>query len=116
MTYIDCEEDFIHKDNVLLAKKNMLDDDTIFRVSNLYKVFSDETRLKILNALLNTELCVCDISDILNMSHSSISHQLKTLRDMKLVKTKKIGKSVYYSLIDNHIEKIIRIGVEHINE
>ena len=116
MKVIDCEEDFIHKDNVLLAKKNMLDDDTIFRVSNLYKVFSDETRLKILNALLNTELCVCDISDILNMSHSSISHQLKTLRDMKLVKTKKIGKSVYYSLIDNHIEKIIRIGVEHINE
>ena len=116
MKDIDCEEDFIHKDNVLLAKKNMIDDDTIFGVSNLYKVFSDETRLKILNALLNTELCVCDISDILNMSHSSISHQLKTLRDMKLVKTKKIGKSVYYSLIDNHIEKIIRIGVEHINE
>ena len=116
MKDIYCEEDFIHKDNILLAKKNMLDDDTIFRVSNLYKVFSDETRLKILNALLNTELCVCDISDILNMSHSSISHQLKTLRDMKLVKTKKIGKSVYYSLIDNHIEKIIRIGVEHINE
>jgi len=116
MTYINCEEDFIHKDNVIYAKKNMLDDDTIFRVSNLYKIFSDETRLKILNALLSTELCVCDISEILNMSHSSISHQLKILRDMKLVKTKKVGKSVYYSLIDNHIEKIIRIGVEHINE
>ena len=116
MTYIVCEEDFVHKDNVVYAKDNMLDDDTIFRVSNLYKVFSDETRLKILNALLNTELCVCDISEILNMSHSSISHQLKTLRDMKLVKTKKIGKSVYFSLIDNHIEKIIRIGVEHVNE
>lgn len=116
MTYTVCEDEIIHKDNILLAKKNMLDDDTIFRVSNLYKVFSDETRLKILNALLNTELCVCDISEILNMSHSSISHQLKTLRDMKLVKTKKVGKSVYYSLIDNHIEKIIRIGVEHINE
>lgn len=116
MTYIDCEEDCIHNDNIIYAKNNMLDDDTVFRVSNLYKVFSDETRLKILNALLSTELCVCDISEILNMSHSSISHQLKTLRDMKLVKTKKVGKSVYYSLIDNHIEKIIRIGVEHVNE
>ena len=99
-----------------LIKKRLLNEDTIFEVSNLYKVFSDETRLKILNALLISELCVCDISEILGMTHSSISHQLKVLRDLKLVKAKKIGKSVFYSLKDDHIQKIIEIGVEHINE
>ena len=112
----DCCSNIIHKDNVSLAKKNMLDLDIIFQVSNLYKVFSDETRLKILNSLLYSELCVCDISEVLEMSHSSISHQLKILRDMKLVKTRKVGKSVYYSLIDDHILEIIKIGVEHVNE
>ena len=99
-----------------IAEKHMLDEDTIFNVSNLYKVFSDETRLKILNSLLSTELCVYDIAELLNMTHSSISHQLKILRDMKLVKARKDGKIAYYSLIDDHIEKIIKIGVEHINE
>lgn len=112
----ECEDKIIHNDKISLAKKKMLSDDVIFEVSNLYKVFSDETRLRILNALLNSELCVCDISEVLEMTHSSISHQLKILRDMKLVKKRKAGKSVYYSLIDSHIQKIIEIGVEHINE
>ena len=112
----DCLTNIIHKDNISLAKKNMLSEENIFEVSNLYKVFGDETRLKILNSLLYSELCVCDISSILEMSHSSISHQLKILRDMKLVKTKKIGKSVFYSLMDDHIFEIIKIGVEHVNE
>lgn len=116
MTYVDCEDDSIHRENIIKARDNMLSEDMIFEVSNLYKVFSDETRLKILDALLNSELCVCDISELLNMTHSSISHQLKILRDMKLVKTRKVGKSVYYSLIDDHIQKIIEIGVEHVNE
>lgn len=111
-----CQDDISHKDNINIAKKNMLDEDIIFKVSNLYKVFSDETRLKILNSLLYSELCVCDISQLLEMTHSSISHQLKILRDMKLVKTRKLGKSVYYSLMDDHIFEIIKIGVEHINE
>lgn len=114
--YSDCEDTLTHRNNIDKARSYMLDEDIIFKVSNLYKVFSDETRLKILNALLYTELCVCDISELLEMTHSSISHQLKTLRDMKLVKAKKVGKSVYYSLIDNHILDIIKIGVEHVNE
>jgi len=116
MSYVICEESIVHNDNIIKAKNNMLDTDKILKVSNLYKVFSDETRLRILNALLNCELCVCDISALLNMSHSSISHQLRILRDMNLVKTNKVGKSVYYSLIDDHIQKIIEIGVEHVNE
>ncbi len=116
MEYEDCEEEIIHEEKIIDTKKKLLNEDTIFEVSNLYKVFSDETRLKILNALLISELCVCDISEILGMTHSSISHQLKVLRDLKLVKAKKIGKSVFYSLKDDHIQKIIEIGVEHINE
>lgn len=116
MLDVDCEENIIHEKNIINAKKNMLDMKTISQVSELYKVFGDETRLRILNALLYSELCVCDISELLEMSHSSISHQLKILRDMKFVKTRKVGKSVYYSLIDDHIFKIIKIGVEHVNE
>ncbi len=88
----------------------------IFRMSNLFKVFSDETRLKILDVLMNEELPVGDIADQLAMSPSSISHQLKILRDLNLVKTNKIGKNVYYALKDDHIEKIIKLGVEHVNE
>ena len=113
---LECEENIIHDKNVLNAKENMLDNKTISKISDLYKVFGDETRLRILNALLYSELCVCDISELLDMSHSSISHQLKILRDMKFVKTRKVGKSVYYSLIDDHIFKIFKIGVEHVNE
>lgn len=116
MDYLDCEDEVIHQDKIEEAKKKMMNEDIIFDLSNLYKVFSDETRLRILNALLISELCVCDISDLLEMTHSSISHQLKFLREMKLVKAKKVGKSVYYSLKDDHIQKIIEIGVEHINE
>ena len=116
MDYEECEDNSIHNDKIIKAQKEMLSEDMIFEVSNLYKVFSDETRLKILNALLTSELCVCDISELLGMTHSSISHQLKILRDMRLVKAKKVGKSVYYSLKDDHIQKIIEIGVEHINE
>ena len=116
MKEYDCCHNIIHEDNIADAKRNMLDEEIIFKVSNLYKVFSDETRLKILNSLLYSELCVCDISELLEMTHSSISHQLKILRDMRLVKARKSGKSVYYSLMDDHIFEIIKIGVEHVNE
>ncbi len=94
----------------------ILDDELIFDVSNLYKVFSDETRIRILIVLLDRELSVNDIVEKLNMSQSSISHQLKILRDMKLVRASKDGKNVYYSLMDDHIEKILKIGVEHVRE
>lgn len=111
-----CQKNIVHTKNIDIAKKGMIDNNIIFKVSQLYKIFGDETRLKILNSLIETELCVCDISNILTMSHSSVSHQLKVLRDMNLVKTRKAGKSVYYSLSDEHILQIIKIGVEHVNE
>ena len=105
-----------HDKEIANLKGKLMDFETIDKVSNLYKVFSDKTRLRILNALSVSDLCVNDISDVLGMSQSSISHQLKFLRDMNLVKDEKKGKSVYYSLMDEHIQKIIEIGVVHINE
>lgn len=116
MKSIDEQDVKGHDKKIADLRSKLMSLETIDRVSNLYKVFSDRTRLRILNALLVSELCVNDISDVLEMSQSSISHQLKFLRDMKLVKDEKKGKSVYYSLMDNHIQKIIEIGVVHINE
>ena len=96
--------------------KNMLDEDKIIDLSELFKVFGDSTRMKIICALLQGELCVCDIANVTDMSVSAISHQLRILKQAKLVKYKKIGKIVYYSLDDEHVYEIFKKGCEHINE
>ena len=88
----------------------------LFGLSEFYKIFGDTTRLRILDALLNRPMCVHDISEILNVSQSAISHQLKNLRSSNLVKTEKIGKNVYYSISDDHIKIILKYGLEHISE
>lgn len=113
---LECEEENVHHDRIESVRENMLDNYYSTKLSLLFKVFGDDTRVKILLALFNKELCVCDISNLLNMTHSAISHQLKVLRDMKLVKAKKMGKEVYYSLGDSHVEVILSIGIEHIME
>ena len=113
---MECKEFVVHNEIVDEVSKKLPTEEELFKLVNLLKVFSDSTITRILSALFEHELCVCDISEVLDMSHSSISHQLKILRDMKLVKTKKIGKSVFYSLMDDHILEIIKIGVEHVNE
>lgn len=94
----------------------MLNDNKINSLSELFKIFGDPTRLKIINILLNEEKCVSDISNILNISQSAISHQLKILKTSKLVKYTKKGKEVYYSLFDIHVQKIFELVGEHINE
>jgi len=94
----------------------MLNDNKINSLSELFKIFSDPTRLKIINILLNEEKCVNEISNILNISQSAISHQLKILKTSKLVKYTKKGKEVYYSLFDNRVQKIFELVGEHINE
>jgi len=94
----------------------MLNDNKINSLSELFKIFGDPTRLKIINILLNEEKCVSDISNILNISQSAISHQLKILKTSKLVKYTKKGKEVYYSLFDNRVQKIFELVGEHINE
>lgn len=85
-------------------------------LSEFYKVFGDATRLRVLDVLVNKPLCVNEISEILDISQSAISHQLKNLRASNLVKAEKVGKNVYYSIADDHIETILKVGLEHISE
>jgi len=108
----NCQE--IHSDCVNCVKENMLKDEIFTEVSELFKVFGDYTRIKIIYALLKKELCVCDIAEVLNMSQSSISHQLRVLKAARLVKFRKEGKVVYYSLDDEHVGSIFNAGLSHV--
>lgn len=110
-----CDCNIIHEDVVNTTKKKINDIDIFSDVSNFFKVIGDLTRIKILYALDNNEMCVCDIASTLNMSKSLISHQLKVLKDNKIVKYRKQGKEVYYLLDDNHVKDIIDIAFCHIN-
>ena len=112
--YYDCE--IIYKDKIEKAVSEMLDEKHLTKMSEFFKVFADETRLKILNILEKNSLCVCGISAGLNMTKSAISHQLRKLREMNLVKTEKIGKEVWYSLADDHIQNVFDISAAHIME
>ena len=94
----------------------LLNEDLIIDLSELFKIFGDSTRIKIINVLLNDELCVNDISKITNVSQSAVSHQLRILKSSKLVKYRKDGNLIYYSLDDNHVKRIFELGCEHINE
>ena len=94
----------------------MPENQTLRQLANLFGIFSDQTRLKILDALTNKPLCVNEISELLDMNQSAISHQLKNLRASNLVRTEKVGKNVYYSISDNHIKVILNYGIEHIME
>jgi ArsR family transcriptional regulator len=97
-----------------LAKNNMATTEQINSLAEMFKQLGDPTRMKILYALLQTELCVCDISALLGMTSSAISHQLKQLRDTRVVKTRREGKVIFYSLDDDHIRAIIKLSYEHI--
>ena len=111
-----CEITHVHETAVEQVQSRMPDDDTICDVAELFKVFGDVTRTKILSALFEAELCVCDISEIVKMSSSAVSHQLRILRQTKIVKSRRSGKEIYYSLDDDHIAKIYRMALEHLNE
>lgn len=106
----------IHKDIVSELKKNFPSDENMAQLSDFFKLFGDNTRIKILYALSIGELCVCDIAVALKMTVSAISHQLKLLREANLVKTRREGKSIFYSLADDHVIKIIKFGSEHVAE
>ena len=95
---------------------NIPDDDVLYDLAELFKVFGDSTRIKILYVLSEAEMCVCDIAQILNMTQSAISHQLKILKQSKLVKNRREGKAVFYSLADGHVKTIMRQGLDHIEE
>ncbi len=113
---VTCDCEVIHEDLVKKVKEQLQSEEIITELAVFYKIFSDTTRVKILYALDKSDLCVCDISALLNMSISAVSHQLKILRDSYLVKTKREGKVIYYSLADEHVQKMIECGLEHILE
>ena len=109
-----CDCNVIHYDAVDKIEKGMLSDAMYERLALLFHLFGDGTRIRILHALEQGELCVCDISSLLGMTKSAVSHQLKTLRLANLVKFRKEGQVVYYSLSDDHVKDIIDIGLEHL--
>ena len=109
-----CDCNAIHRDVVDNTSKNMLEADTFNRIADFFKILGDTTRAKILFALDQNEMCVCDIANVLGMSKSSISHQLGTLRRSGIVKCRKSGKEVFYMLDDDHVKKVIEICIEHI--
>ena len=111
-----CEEIHVHKNLVEFVNKKMPDEDILYDLAELFKVFGDSTRIRILFVLFESEVCVCDIAESLNMTQSAISHQLKILKQSKLVKARRDGKTVYYSLADDHVYKIIEQGLEHVEE
>ncbi len=111
-----CDITYIHEEKVQQVQEMMPDEDRIKELADFYKVFGDATRVKILYVLLESEMCVCDLAAILRMTQSAISHQLRVLKQMKLVKNRREGKTVYYSLADGHIQNIISQGMEHIME
>lgn len=111
-----CDIQCIHEAAVHQAEKEMPDESVLQELANFYKVFGDPTRIKILFVLLRSELCVCDLAEVLNITQSAISHQLRLLKQMKLVKNRREGKTVYYSLADGHIQTILNQGMEHISE
>ena len=111
-----CDEVCVHESVVQKTIKSMPDMDTLFSLAELFKVFGDTTRIRIMCALFENELCVCDIAEILGMGQSAISHQLRLLRAASLVRVRREGKQAYYSLDDDHVRKIYEMGLNHIME
>lgn len=111
-----CSCNMIHENIVEAARLQLLDDTLSQDLASFFKVFGDATRIRILSALFYSEMCVCDLASTLGMTHSAISHQLRIFKSAKLVKSRKEGKVVYYSLADSHIAHIFNQGLEHIKE
>ena len=111
-----CEFIHAHEDLVKKVTGSMPDDETLCELAELYRVFGDSTRIKILYALFESELCVCDIAQLLGMNVSAISHQLRVLKAARLVKYRRDGKTIFYSLADDHVRTIIGQGMEHVEE
>lgn len=111
-----CEALEVHEDLLQLVEKTMPDETELYDLAELFKVFGDSTRIRILFVLFEAEVCVCDLAMALNMTQSAISHQLRILKQNKLVKSRREGKSVFYSLADEHVRAIINQGLEHIEE
>ena len=111
-----CEAVEIHEELLKIVDEKLPDEEELYDLAELFKVFGDSTRIRILFVLFEAEVCVCDLAQALNMTQSAVSHQLRILKQNKLVKSRREGKSVFYSLADNHVRSIIDQGREHIEE
>lgn len=111
-----CEVVEVHEDLLKIVRDTMPEETELYDLAELFKVFGDSTRIRILFVLFEAEVCVCDLAQALNMTQSAISHQLKILKQNKLVKARREGKSIFYSLADSHVRTIIDQGREHIEE
>ena len=111
-----CETVEVHEDLLRIVEKTMPEETELYDLAELFKVFGDSTRIRILFVLSSAEVCVCDLARVLNMTQSAISHQLRILKQNKLVKSRREGKSIFYSLADGHVSTIIAQGRDHIEE
>ena len=114
----NASQDFLclHEEAVAAVRKQMPDEDDLYDLAALYKVFGDSTRIKILYVLFAAELCVYDIAQLLGMTQSAVSHQLRILKNNKLVKFRREGKTVFYALDDDHVRSILKLGMEHLGD
>ncbi len=111
-----CEVTEVHEDLVRSVMASMPEETKLYDLAELFKIFSDSTRIRILFVLFEAEVCVCDLADMLHMTQSAVSHQLRILKQAKLVKNRREGKSIFYSLADDHVRTIIAQGLDHIDE
>ncbi|MBR6384827.1 MAG: winged helix-turn-helix transcriptional regulator [Ruminococcus sp.] len=111
-----CGHNCVHEDIVNRVSKIMPDESVLYDAAELLKVFGDSTRIRIIFVLCQNEMCVCDIAKLLNMTQSAISHQLRVLKQARLVSTRRDGKTIFYSLCDNHVQKIFYYAMEHVME
>ena len=114
--YECCEATEVHEELLALVREKMPEEEALYDLSELFKVFGDSTRIRILFVLFEAEVCVCDLAAALGMTQSAVSHQLRILKQNKLVKSRREGKSIFYSLADGHVRTIIDQGLEHIEE
>ena len=111
-----CDQLLLHEEIVQRVLKKMPDEDTLYDLTELFRIFGDSTRIRILYVLFESEMCVCDIAALLGMTQSAISHQLRALKNARLITSRREGKTVFYSLADDHVKTIIDQGMEHVSE
>ena len=109
-----CTQTYIHEERVQAALHHLLDNPTSVRLAETFKALSDPTRVRIVSLLSEAELCVCDLAAALGMSQSAVSHQLRSLRDLRLVRWRRQGKQIYYTLDDEHVAELFRLGLDHL--
>ena len=111
-----CQEEQVHPRTVARVREELPVDEVLYDLAELFKIFGDSTRIKILYALLESELCVCDLASLMDVTQSAVSHQLRVLKQAHLIRARREGKTIFYSLADDHVATLLRQGMEHVCE